>query len=74
MVLGLMYACKMHKVLARGGPERRKIRKRLVKIIRDNEFASGIKKVIMEMHSAITAGVATKPAIAADTTATSASN
>lgn len=52
------------------GPERRKIRKRLVEIIKDNEFASGINKAIMEIQAAITASIATTAAMSASRSAT----
>lgn len=58
MMMGLMYACKMHKVMSGIGPERRKIRKKLVEINKDNIFASDINKAILEMQAAITAGMA----------------
>jgi len=71
MVLGLFYACKMHKVISRGGPERRKVRKKLVEIIHDNPFATDINKAIMEIQAAITASIAATAAMSA---ASSASN
>ncbi|MFO7756680.1 MAG: GPP34 family phosphoprotein [Bacteroidales bacterium] len=67
MLLGLMYACKMHKVLSGGGPERRKIRKKLVEINKENIFASDINKAIMEMQAAITASIAATAAVSAAT-------
>ncbi|MEA1885775.1 MAG: GPP34 family phosphoprotein [Bacteroidota bacterium] len=63
MVLGLMYACKMHKIIAKGGAERRKVRKNLIEIIKDNAFAADINKVIMEIQVAITASVAATVAV-----------
>ena len=69
MVLGLMYACKMHKVISKGGPERRKIRKKIVEIIKDNAFATEINKTIMEMQAAITASIAATAAMSAATSA-----
>ncbi len=71
MVIGLMFACKMHRVIARGGTERRKVRKKIVEIIKDNAFAAEINKTIMEMQAAITASIASTAAMSA---ATSASN
>jgi len=71
MVIGLMYACKMHRVIAKGGEERRKVRKKIVEIVRDNKFAADINKAIMEMQAAITASIASTAAMSA---ATSASN
>lgn len=58
MVMGLIYACKMHRALSDNGPERRKIRKALVKIIKENPLASDINKAIIEMQAAITASIA----------------
>jgi len=69
MVLGLLYACKMHKVISKGGPERRNVRKKLVEIIRDNPFASDISKAIMEIQAAITASIAATAAMSAATSA-----
>jgi hypothetical protein len=69
MLMGLMYACRMHRVLSKVGPERRKIRKRLVEIVKDNEFASGINKVIVEMQAAITAAIAATAAVSAASSA-----
>lgn len=70
MVLGLMFACKMHKLLSNVGPERRKIRKRLLEISKDNPYASDINRTILEMQAAITAGIATIAAMSAVTSAT----
>ncbi len=67
MVLGLIYACRMHNVLSRGGPERRKIRKRLVEIIKDNVFAKDISKAILDIQAAITASIAATAAVSAAT-------
>ncbi|HDZ41814.1 MAG TPA: GPP34 family phosphoprotein [Bacteroidetes bacterium] len=67
MVLGLMFACKMHKVLSNVGPERRKIRKRLLEITKDNPFASDIRTAIIEIQAAITSGIAATAAMSAST-------
>ncbi|MEE4215176.1 MAG: GPP34 family phosphoprotein [Bacteroidales bacterium] len=69
MLMGLMYACRMHRILTKGGPERRKIRKRLVEIVKDNEFASGINKAIIEMQAAIAGAIAATAAMSAATSA-----
>jgi hypothetical protein len=71
MVIGLMFACKMHRIIAEGGTERRNVRKKIVEIIRDNKFANDINKAIMELQAAITASIA---ATAAASAASSASN
>ncbi len=71
MVLGLIYACKMHKVLSGIGPERRKIRKKLVELIKDNAFAKDISKTIIEMQAAITASIAATAAVSAATSSAS---
>ena len=71
MVIGLMFACKMHRIIAEGGAERRNVRKKIVEIIRDNKFANDINKAIMELQTAITASIA---ATAAASAASSASN
>ncbi|HCC70419.1 MAG TPA: hypothetical protein DEQ09_04620 [Bacteroidales bacterium] len=67
MMLGLMFSCKMHKVIVGGGPERRKIRKKIVEIIRDEPFATDINKAIIEMQAAISAGIAATAALSAAT-------
>ncbi|MDT8400386.1 MAG: GPP34 family phosphoprotein [Bacteroidales bacterium] len=71
MVLGLMFACKMHKVLSNVGPERRKIRIRLLELTKDNPFASDINKAIIEIQAAITASIAATAAVSAATSASS---
>jgi len=71
MFLGLAYACRMHRSMAKDSHERKKIRKALVKYIKDNPVASGVSKTIMEMQAAITASVSAA-VIASGTTSTSA--
>lgn len=58
MFIGLLYACKMHRVIADVSSERKKVRKALVKYIRENPAASGVSKTISEMQAAITASIA----------------
>lgn len=57
MLLGLAYACRMHRSMSKDSTERRKIRKALVKYIKDNPLASGVSKAIVEMQAAITASI-----------------
>lgn len=57
MFLGLAYACRMHRSMSKEISERKKIRKALVKYIKENPLASNINKTIMEMQAAITASV-----------------
>jgi hypothetical protein len=57
MFLGLAYACRMHRSMSKEVHERKKIRKALVKYIKENPVASGVNKTIMEMQAAITASV-----------------
>ncbi len=57
MFLGLAYACRMHRSMAKEAYERKKVRKALVKYIKENPLASGVSKTIMEMQAAITASV-----------------
>ena len=71
MVLGLIYACRMHRILADKGPDRRKIRKAVVKQIKDNPVASEINKAIIEMQMAITASIAAASAASAASSASS---
>lgn len=70
MMLGLMLACRMHRVITKGGPERRKLRKKLVEIIRNNVSETEISNTIIEIREAITSAVATTAAIASSTAAT----
>ena len=72
MFIGLLYACKMHRVIADVSAERKKMRKALVKYIRDNPVASGVNKSIMEMQAAITASIAA--AVIASSSASTASH
>jgi len=67
MVIGLMFACKMHRIISKGGTERRNVRKKIVEIVRDNKFANDINKAIMEMQAAITASIAATAAMSAAT-------
>ncbi len=57
MFLGLAYACRMHRSMSKDIIERKKIRKALVKYIKENPLASDINKTILEMQAAITASV-----------------
>lgn len=70
MFLGLAYACRMHRSMAREAHERKQIRKALVKYIKENPVASGVSKTIIEMQAAITASVSA--AVIASGTASSA--
>lgn len=69
MLMGLMFACKMHKLLSNVGPERRKIRKRLLAMVKDNPFARDINMTIIEMQAAITGAIAATAAMSAATSA-----
>ncbi len=71
MVIGLMFACKMHRIIAKGGQERRKVRKKIVEIVKDNKFAADINKAIMEIQAAITASIAATAAMSAATSSSS---
>ncbi len=57
MLLGLVFACRMHRNLADTTEERRKIRKSLVKYIKENPYAEGVSKTVIEMQAAITASI-----------------
>jgi len=57
MTLGLIFACKLHRVLATESTERQKVRRSLKKLIRDNPVASDVNKTIMEMQAAITESI-----------------
>ena len=69
MMLGLMLACRMHRVIAKGGPQRRKLRKKLVEIIRNNVSETEISNAIIEIREAITSAVSTTAAISSASTA-----
>ena len=71
MFIGLLYACKMHRVLTDVSTERKKVRKALVKYNKDNPVAAGISKTISEMQAAITASITA--AVIASSAASSAS-
>ena len=57
MLLGLIRACRMHRSLAKTSDERRRIRKSLVKYMKENPYASDISRTISEMQAAITASI-----------------
>lgn len=57
MILGLIFACRMHRNLADTVDERRRIRKALIKYIKENPYAEGVSKTIKEMQAAITASI-----------------
>jgi Golgi phosphoprotein 3 len=57
MFLGLAYACRMHRSMAKESQERRRIRKALVIYIKENPVASDVRKSIQEIHAAITASI-----------------
>ena len=70
MFLGLVFACRMHRNLANTSHERQAIRKALKKYIRENPYASGVSKSIIEMQAAITASISAA-VIASNTSSTS---
>jgi len=58
MMMGLLYACKMHKIISGPGPERRQIRKKLVAINNNDALSSLTGRSVIEMQEAITFSVA----------------
>jgi len=58
MLLGLIYACKLHRALSDNYEERRNIRKRLVKYMKESPVASGVNQSVMEIQAAISASIA----------------
>lgn len=57
MLLGLIYSCRLHRALSDDYNERRDIRKRLVKMIKERPV-SGISSSIREMQIAISLAIA----------------
>jgi len=62
MLLGLVYACKLHRALSDDYEERRKIRKSLVVYMKESPVASGINQYIREIQVAISASIAASAA------------
>ena len=69
MMMGLLFACKMHKILSGPGPERRQIRKKLVEINNNGPYSSLTDRSVTEMQKALTfsvaglAGMSSSPAV-----------
>lgn len=58
MLLGLVYACKLHRALSDDWEERRNTRKALVKYMKESPVASGINQAVREIQVAISASIA----------------
>ena len=69
-LLSLIKACGIYKILCRDSKERKVCRKALKQIIKQNEIAGSVDKVLQEMHAAIIAATVATTAV----TTTTASN
>jgi hypothetical protein len=58
MILGLVQACKMHKVICNSKEEIKSCKPRLKKIIESDEIASDVDKVIRETQAAVITAIA----------------
>lgn len=57
MLLGLIYATKLHKALSNERGKRQRLRKALVKYMKESPVASGTDLVLRDIQTAIAAGV-----------------
>lgn len=69
LILGLIEACKMHKVIAKDKSEIKICKKKLAEIIKSDSISQGVDKVIKEMHAAIIGAI-----VASTVAATAGSN
>jgi hypothetical protein len=53
LILGLIEACKMHKIIAKDKSEIKICKRKLADIIKSDSIAQGVDKVIKEMQAAI---------------------
>ena len=63
--MGLIEACKMHRILSPDRGERKIIRKKLKLILKESPIASDVDKAIRQVQAAIVASVAASSAAAA---------
>lgn len=56
-LLGLVYACRMHGIIAKNSAERKEIRKRIKTMLKDDPIAKSVNEVIKETQAAIMAAV-----------------
>jgi hypothetical protein len=63
--MGLIEACKMHRILSQDRSERKMIRKKLKLILKESPIASDVDKAIRQVQAAIVASVAASSAAAA---------
>jgi Golgi phosphoprotein 3 len=69
LIIGLVEACKMHKIIANDKSEIRICKRKLAEIIKSDSIAQGVDKVIKEMQAAIIGAV-----VASTVAATASSN
>lgn len=68
IILGMIDACKMHKVLGRSKQEVKEIKKKLQPFLKENPVASDVKKSIEQVQAAIMASIAASTAAVSVTT------
>lgn len=57
MLLGLIYATKLHKALSVDRDKRKRLRKALVMYMKKSDVAAGTEQIIREIQTAVAAGV-----------------
>jgi hypothetical protein len=57
MLLGLIYATKLHKALSVDRDKRKRLRKSLVMYMKKSDVAAGTEQIIREIQTAVAAGV-----------------
>ncbi|MCG8699225.1 MAG: hypothetical protein MI922_14315, partial [Bacteroidales bacterium] len=57
MMLGLIEACKMHKVIAKDKSEIKICKRKLAELIKSDSIAQNVDKVIKEVQAAITVAI-----------------
>lgn len=65
VLMGLMHACRMTRMLGSDRNERKTVRNKLRKIVKENPVAAGVDQTIREIQAAIVASVAASSAAAA---------
>jgi hypothetical protein len=64
-VLGLIEACRMHRIVSPDRTERKMIRKNLTRILKESPIAASVDQTIRQVQAAIIASVAASSAAAA---------
>jgi len=63
-LLGLVHACKMHRIIGRERSEIKVIRRKLKELLKESPIAEGVDQTIRQVQAAIIAAVATSGAVA----------